>query len=557
MVRAAVHRGPVVDVAAPQHAAPEWWRGAVVYQIYPRSFYDSNNDGIGDLSGIVQKLDYVAGLGVDAIWISPFFQSPMKDFGYDISDYRQVDPIFGNLDDFDALVEATHQRGLKLIIDQVLSHSSSEHRWFRESSRSRDNAFSNWYVWADPKPDGSPPNNWLSIFGGSAWQWEARREQYYLHNFLTSQPDLNYHEPQVVEQMLSELRFWLERGVDGFRLDAINFCYHDAQLRDNPAKPRAERLGRGFRTDNPYAWQRHIYDNTRPENIDFIKRIRALCDEYPDITTLGEISAEDTDTTMREYTAGNDKLHMAYNFDLLADEFSLAQIRRTLDESRSGHAAGWPCRAIGNHDVQRVASRWAGDMPSVARVKLLNALVLALRGTVCTYQGEELGLTEADIEKEQVRDPYGIAFWPNFKGRDGCRTPLPWDDISPAAGFSQAEPWLPTPAEHRDAAVAAQSRDNDSILNAYRTFIDWRKQHAALMWGDIECVDTPAGTLAFYRQHGEQRMFVAFNFGSSATSLTLGDGDQPTLLSGHGLGAATLGTNVVTVPAHTAAFVLV
>lgn len=253
-----------------------WWRGAVIYQVYPRSFMDSNSDGIGDLSGVIEKLGYIADLGVDALWVSPFFSSPMKDFGYDVSDYRRVDPIFGNLEDFDRLVAAAHRAGLRIIIDQVLSHSSDQHPWFAESRASRDNVKANWYVWADPRPDGTPPNNWLSVFGGSAWQWEPRREQYYLHNFLASQPDLNYHEPAVVRQMLEEVEFWLKRGVDGMRLDAINFCYHDRSLRDNPAKPKSARVGRGYRTDNPYAWQYHLYDNTQPENLDFLKQLRSL-----------------------------------------------------------------------------------------------------------------------------------------------------------------------------------------------------------------------------------------------------------------------------------------
>ena len=278
-----------------------WWRGAVIYQIYPRSFLDSNGDGVGDLPGIIAKLDYIAGLGVDAIWISPFFKSPMADFGYDIADYRAVDPLFGSLVDFDRLLEKAHGLGLKVMIDQVLSHSSIAHVWFQESRQDRSNPKADWYVWADPREDGTPPNNWLSLFGGVAWQWEPRREQYYLHNFLVDQPDLNFHNAEVQQATLDNVRFWLDRGVDGFRLDAINFCFHDAQLRDNPAKPADKRVGRGFSADNPYAYQYHYFNNTQPENLAFLERLRGLLDLYPNAVSLGEISSEDSLATTAEY----------------------------------------------------------------------------------------------------------------------------------------------------------------------------------------------------------------------------------------------------------------
>ncbi len=279
-----------------------WWRGAVIYQIYPRSYLDANGDGVGDLPGIIERLDHIAALGVDAIWISPFFKSPMADFGYDIADYRDVDPLFGSLDDFDRLLAKAHGLGLKVMIDQVLSHTSIEHAWVRESRQDRSNPKADWYVWADPREDGTPPNNWLSLFGGGAWQWEPRREQYYLHNFLVDQPDLNFHHPDVQQATLDNVRFWLDRGVDGFRLDAINFCFHDAQLRDNPPKPADKRVGRGFSPDNPYAYQYHYYNNTQPENLPFLERLRALLDEYPGAVSLGEISSEDSLATTAEYT---------------------------------------------------------------------------------------------------------------------------------------------------------------------------------------------------------------------------------------------------------------
>ena len=483
-----------------------WWRGAVIYQIYPRSFLDTNGDGIGDLPGIIARLDYVASLGVDAIWISPFFKSPMADFGYDIADYRAVDPLFGSMEDFDALLQAAHARGLKVMIDQVLSHTSIAHDWFRESRENATNPKADWYVWADAKDDGTPPNNWLSIFGGVAWRWEPRRCQYYLHNFLSSQPDLNFHHPEVRAAALDNLRFWLDKGVDAFRLDAINFCFHDRALRDNPAKPKAKRVGRGFSPDNPYAFQYHYYNNTQPENLGFLEDIRRIVDEYPGTATLGEISSEDSLATMAEYTRGK-RLHMGYSFELLTDEFSAGFIRRTVEELEARMADGWPCWSISNHDVKRVLTRWGGAAAAAELAKLLAALVASLRGSVCIYQGEELGLPEADVPFHQLRDPYGIAFWPNFKGRDGCRTPMPWSDVA-GAGFSSAEPWLPIPAQHRALAVSRQEADTGSVLNAFRTFMQWRKSQPALRLGDIRFFDAPEPVLVFTRTAGDTMLLV-------------------------------------------------
>lgn len=492
---------------------PLWWRGAVIYQVYPRSLMDSNGDGIGDLPGIIEKLDYIASLGVDAIWISPFFKSPMHDFGYDISDYRSIDPIFGHLDDLDRLIKKAHQLGLKIIIDQVLSHTSDQHAWFQESRASRTNPKADWYVWVDPRDDGSPPNNWLAIFGGVAWEWEPRRGQYYLHNFLKSQPDLNYHCPAVQQQILDEVEFWLKLGVDGLRLDAITFCFHDQDLRDNPAKPPEERKGRGFSVDNPYAFQRHLYNNDRPETLVFIEKLRALLDRYPGTVTLGEISTEDSLHSMAEYTAGNNRLHMAYSFELLAENVSPAYVRETVENLENNLTEGWPCWAHGNHDVVRVLSRWGGENSTPEMAKLFNTLLLSLRGSVCTYQGEELGLTEAVIEHHQLQDPYGITFWPMFKGRDGCRTPMPWRKDAVAGGFSDSEKtWLPVPDSHRTQAVDVQDDDADSVLNHYRDFIRWRKQQPILLAGDIRFIHDSENLLAFYRFGGDEKILAVFNF---------------------------------------------
>ncbi len=497
-----------------------WWRGAVIYQIYPRSFQDSDGDGVGDLPGIVDRLDYLAALGVDAIWISPFFKSPMADFGYDIADFRDVDPLFGTLADFDRLLAGAHARGLKVMIDQVLSHTSIEHAWFEESRQDRDNPKADWYVWADAKPDGSPPNNWLSIFGGVAWTWDSRRRQYYLHNFLSSQPQLNFHNAEVRQAQLDNLEFWLQRGVDGFRLDSINFPYHDAELRDNPAKPLALRIGRGFSPDNPYAFQYHTYNNTRPENVVLMEDVRRLFDRYAGSVTLGEISSDDSLATMAEYVSPT-RLHMAYSFELLTEESSAAHIRATVEAAEAGMRDGWPCWAVSNHDVQRAVTRWAGpetDRDAIARQ--LVALVSSLRGSVCLYQGEELGLPEAEVPYEALQDPYGKAFWPKFKGRDGCRTPMPWDG-STDAGFGSATPWLPIPDAHRSLAVAAQEDDAASTLGATRAFLAWRRTQPALVAGDIEFLDAPASCLVFVRRLDGQSILAAFNLSDAPASITL------------------------------------
>ena len=497
---------------------PPWWRGAVIYEIYPRSFNDSNADGIGDLQGIVERLDYVADLGVDAIWIAPFFKSPMADFGYDVSDYRSVDPMFGSMEDFERLLARAHSLGLKVVIDQVLSHTSSDHAWFRESRSSRDNPKADWYVWADPKPDGTPPNNWLSIFGGVAWRWEPRRRQYYLHNFLSSQPDLNFHHPQVRSAVLDDLRFWLDKGVDGLRLDAINFCFHDPKLRDNPPKPAQLRTPRGFSPENPYAYQYHHHNNTQPENLAFLGELRALLDCYPQVAALGEVSSEDSLATMGEYTSGK-RLHMAYSFELLADEFSADHIRNTMETLERHMREGWPCWALSNHDVRRVITRWGGAHPPPALANQLLAMLCSMRGSACVYQGEELGLPEADLPFHALRDPYGIAFWPNFKGRDGCRTPMPWDE-TPGAGFSAADSWLPIPAAHQPLCASRQRSDPHSTLNQFRAFLRWRKSQPALLWGDVRAVDIDRQIFAIERTCTDHRIFAAFNLGSGAVEVS-------------------------------------
>jgi alpha-glucosidase len=514
----------------------EWWRGAVIYQIYPRSFQDSNGDGVGDLRGITSRLDYVASLGVDSIWLSPFLASPQDDFGYDVSDYRAVDPLFGTLADFDELLAEAHARGLKIIMDQVISHTSDRHAWFVESRQSRENERADWYVWVDPKPDGTPPNNWLSVFGGPAWQWEPRRQQYYLHNFLVSQPDLNLHNPVVLDAVLGELGFWLDRGVDGFRLDTANFYLHDPLLRDNPPRPAAERGGGSVPLSNPYSWQLHVYDRSRPENLAVLRRLRRLTDGYPDRMMVGEIACDLGVRRIAEYCAAPDLLHTGYSFDLLGSEFSAAHIRRAVELFFAEPGEGWPAWALSNHDVTRVVTRWGGNNAPPALAKLLIALVCCLPGTPFLYQGEELGLPQAELAFADLRDPYGIAFWPEYRGRDGCRTPIPWDVSSPAAGFSSAKPWLPVPDSHRALTVAAQEGDPNSPLCFTRAFLRWRRGQPALLRGSFEFLDAPEPILAIVRQAPSDHLLCAFNLGAVPVVWTvphdLSDETSPLALGG-------------------------
>lgn len=492
----------------------EWWRGCVIYQVYPRSFQDTTGNGIGDLNGITQRLSHIASLGVDAIWLSPFFRSPMADMGYDVSDYCAVDPMFGTIEDFDQLVAEAHALGLKLMIDQVLSHSSDRHPWFVQSRTSRDNAKAGWYVWADARPDGSPPNNWLSIFGGSAWEWDTSRRQYYLHNFLASQPDLNFHNPDVQDALLETVRFWLERGVDGFRLDTVNFYVHDKELRDNP--PARSGPTNDIPEANPYGFQDHIHDKTQKENLDFLKRFRALLDDYGARTCVGEVGdGARSLQTVASYTEGGDKLHMCYTFDLLGTEFSASHVRKSVEAFEDTVRDGWICWAFSNHDVVRHVTRWTvpgGDPEQTAKFAL--ALLACLRGSICLYQGEELGFEEADIAFDDLRDPYGIRFWPGFKGRDGCRTPMAWQADAPYGGFSTARPWLPVQESHRRRAADVQEAEAHSVLAFYRGALAFRKTHPALIAGSIVFLE--AGNddlLAFTRATEGKKLLCLFNFG--------------------------------------------
>lgn len=497
----------------------EWWRGGVIYQVYPRSFRDTDGDGVGDLPGILSRLDYLSALGVDGIWVSPFFKSPMRDFGYDISDYCDVDPAFGSLGDFDALLDRAHEHGLKLIIDQVYSHTSDQHAWFKESRSSRDSPKADWYVWADARPDGGPPNNWISLFGGQAWSWDSRRKQYFMHNFLSEQPDLNFHNPQVREAILDVARFWLARGVDGFRLDVANFYFHDPLLRSNPPKSH----NGGF--DRPYWHQRHLHDRSQPENLSFMADLRREVDKHGELMTVAEIGSDSYIARSIEYTEPG-RLHTAYNFLLLENGPLTAGLIRGALESWTSKTA-WPSWSFSNHDVVRARTRWGGEHAGDAFAQLLMGLLLCLRGTIFIYQGDELGLPQAEVPYDKLKDPEGIRFWPDSLGRDGCRTPIPWAAEEVNAGFSPAEPWLPVDPRHHAYAVDRQEADPASTLSLTRQFVAFRKEHTALRLGEISFLDAPEPLLVFGRDDpaSDERLLCLFNLGPVQAEFALPHGD--------------------------------
>ncbi|MCY7398814.1 MAG: alpha-glucosidase family protein [Sphingomonas bacterium] len=501
------------SIAVAARPATAWWQGAVIYQIYPRSFADSNGDGIGDLKGATGRLEHVAELGCDAIWVSPFFTSPMKDFGYDVADYCSVDPIFGTLDEFDALIAHAHKLGLKVMIDQVYSHTSDEHRWFAQSRASRDNDKADWYVWADPKADGSPPNNWQSVFGGPSWTWDARRQQYYHHNFLKEQPQLNVHRPEVQEALLGVARFWLDRGVDGFRLDALNFTMHDPALTDNPPVANPEKRTR------PFDFQHHLHNQSHADIPLFIERIRGLLEQYDGRFALAEVGGEQAAREMKLYTQSDARLHSAYGFDYLyAEKLTPAVVRGAIGNWSGEAEEGWPSWAFSNHDAPRFASRWWDEASRPGFVRTALMLLVALRGNVILYQGEELGLPQANVPFEALRDPEALANWPQTLGRDGARTPLPWTG-EPDGGFGSDEPWLPIDPRHLAHNVAAQTDDADSVLHWTRRMIALRRASEALRLGTIELLDHDSDQIvAFAREHRGERLVCVFNLSDRAAN---------------------------------------
>ncbi|QQP88403.1 alpha-glucosidase [Skermanella sp. TT6] len=480
-----------------------WLHGAAIYQIYPLSFLDTDGDGYGDLEGVIRRLDHVASLGVDAVWLSPFQPSPLADFGYDITDHKGVDPRMGTVDTFDRLLAETHRRGLKLMIDLVCGHTSDRHPWFEESRRSKRGERADWYVWADPAADGTAPNNWLSVFGGPAWTWEPRRRQYFLHHFLASQPTLNLRNEGVMAALLDAARFWLERGVDGFRLDAVDFLMRDPALRANPplsAKP-AEIPAK------PFGMQAHVFDVAHFDVRGVLERIRAAADGFGDRALLGELSSQPGAAQRIDRYTKPGGLDAAYTLDLPKRPFAAGTFHAALTAAGPGSATCW---SFSNHDVERAASRWrpAGADPE-RFAALLALLFCCLPGTLCLYQGEELGLPQADLDREDLRDPFGIAFWPEFKGRDGSRTPMPWIAGAEHAGFTRGgKPWLPVTEAHRALAADRQEMRPDSTLNVWRRCLALRRLHPELKQGGAGQVDEDGPVLSFTRG---DRLAAVFN----------------------------------------------
>jgi alpha-glucosidase len=510
--------------------APPWWQVGVIYQIYPRSFQDTNGDGIGDLGGIAARLDYLVTLGVDAIWISPFYPSPMKDFGYDVSDYTDVDPMFGTLGDFDRLLAAAHARGLKVIVDWVPNHTSDQHPWFQASRTRRDHPQRDWYVWRDAKPDGSPPNNWLSSFGGPAWTWDEATRQYYLHSFLKEQPDLNWRNASVRRAMLGTLEFWLERGVDGFRIDVAHAVMKDPELRDNPpSSPGSRQFHRDM---GAYSTQLHVYDRSHADTHEVYREVRRLLEAYSRTqprVSIGEIHLFDLPEWVSYYGADLDEIHMPYNFTLLGVPWSAGAVRRTVDAMEAALPPGaWPNWVLGNHDEDRIASRIGAP---AARAAML--LLLTLRGTPTIYYGDELGMPNVPIPPERAQDPWGKNV-PGL-GRDPERTPMQWDR-GPNAGFTVAgaRPWLPVADDAATRNVEVQTTRADSMLALTRTVLSVRRQHPALQRGAYRPVeDVPDGVFAFVRTHEKDRVMVLVNFEAKLARVPLDAGVERVLASTH------------------------
>ncbi|MEP3655560.1 MAG: alpha-amylase family glycosyl hydrolase [Litorimonas sp.] len=505
----------VVEDVSPSFASSDdaqWWKGALIYQIYPRSFQDTNGDGIGDLPGITKRLDYIASLGVSCVWISPFFTSPMADYGYDVSDFCDVDPVFGTLSDFDTLIKKAHSLGLKVIIDQVYSHTSDQHAWFSESRSSRDNDKADWYVWADAQADGTPPNNWQSVFGMGAWQWDARRGQYYLHNFLVEQPDLNLHNPVVQDAILDVTQFWLDRGVDGFRIDALNFAMHDRNLRDNPIETEFKRP-----PTRPFDFQRHEMNMSQPELLPFIERIGDVIRKSGgEKFTVAEVGGPRPLAEMKSFTQGGRRLSSAYAFDYLyAEQITADLVRKTQNQWPGTPGEGWPSWAFENHDAPRAVTRWKGSNPSDQYSKLLALLMAGLRGNGFIYYGEELGLEQGEIGFDDLKDPEAISNWPETLGRDGARTPMPWDGKTNSyAGFSEAKPWLPLQEKHATASVMIQSQDPNSVLNFTKGAIALRNACEILRQGTIQ-FPSQGDLLIFDREYQGKTRRCVFNLGET------------------------------------------
>ncbi|MES2289831.1 MAG: alpha-amylase family glycosyl hydrolase [Pseudomonadota bacterium] len=487
-----------------------WWEQGVVYQVYPRSFQDSDGDGVGDLAGVESRLDYIAALGVDAIWLSPIFPSPMADFGYDVADYCDIEPVFGDLAAFDRLIAAVHARGLKLILDFVPNHSSDQHAWFKASRASRDDPKRDWYIWRDAAEDGGPPNNWISDFGGSAWTWDDATGQYYLHAFLKEQPDLNWRNPALRAAMMDVLRFWMDRGVDGFRIDVLWHIVKAEGLPDNPLNPDWTPA----RTERDRVLQR--YSTDQPEAHAIASEMRRLADARGDRVLIGEIFLPN-DRHARWYgTESQPEVHLPFNFQLIENDWNAGTLARVIaDYEASLPAFGWPNWVFGSHDAPRIAAR-IGD----AQARVAAMVLLTLRGTPTLYQGDELGIGQVDIPPDRMRDPQHFRQPLLGIGRDRSRTPMPWD-ATPHAGFTSGDPWLPLNADWKTRNVAAQARDPGSLLVFYRELLALRRATPALSVGDYVAAASDRDVLAFERMHDGDRLLVALNFSAEPRAVHL------------------------------------
>ncbi|WP_029033235.1 alpha-amylase family glycosyl hydrolase [Salinimicrobium terrae] len=480
-----------------------WWHKGVVYQIYPRSYKDSDGDGIGDLRGIIEKLDYIKNLGIDAVWISPIYPSPMADFGYDVSDYTGIHPMFGNMDDIDELLNEVHIRGMKLILDLVPNHSSDQHPWFLESRSSKDNPKRDWYIWKDPTPDGGPPNNWLSVFGGPGWEYDEKTGQYYYHAFLKEQPDLNWRNPEVQKAMFDVMRFWLEKGVDGFRVDVMWHMIKDDQFRNDPSNPEYEK---GM---NSYSRQIPAYSTDQDEVHDIVSKMRNVIDEYDERLLIGEIYLP-VDKLVKYYGHENEEAHLPFNFQLLELPWNAAKIRTAISEYEGALPEnGWPNWVLGNHDKSRIASRVGKEQAGNAAM-----LLLTLRGTPTLYYGDELGMEDVEISKDKIQDPQALNEPGVGRSRDPERTPMQWDD-SENAGFTSGEPWLPLMVNYKELNVKKQWNKEDSMLQLHRRLLRIRTEEPALHIGDYVPVPSKGDILAYLRKYEQDEFLVVLNLGVS------------------------------------------
>jgi alpha-glucosidase len=508
-----------------------WWRHAVFYEIYPRSFKDSNGDGVGDLNGITSKLDYLAGLGVDAIWITPFYPSPQVDFGYDVSDYESVDPQFGTLADFDRLVREAHQRKIRVIIDFVLNHTSDQHPFFKESRSSRTNPKRDWYIWHDPKPDGGRPNNWSSSFGPVAWTLDPKTNQFYYHYFYREQPELNWRNPEVERRMFETVRFWLRRGTDGFRLDAVNYLFEDPELRDNPL---LSELRPGSTTEYQ---QEKKYNRDLPDIQPVMQRLRAFNDRINQESVLiGEAYVPQWEELMRYYGPSDNGVHLPFNFFLVMGKsrtnLDAALFREVIGQSEQALKGRWTTYVLSNHDIPRHYDRYGDGKNNDRIAKLTATMLLTLRGSPFLYYGEEIGMVTTEPKTiEEVKDPVGKRYWPANKGRDGERTPMQWD-AGPQSGFTSGTSWLKVPPSATERNVARQEKDADSILNFYRRLIQLRRQSPALLDGDYTSIGTDPHVFAYRRRSPSQTMIVALNMSGESRRMAL---DEATFGKGSSL----------------------